>query len=165
VIVDIDILGAVKAVVGFLDKIIFTGIPVIWRSIFGAKTIVLVNNASSPYENFWHIGSHDGKPVLQIACKFMVTNLTDSPIALAKAIWKGKIKGDVLTMLVHVKDTGSQYWGSYDIPPKARTSVGVDFIILPKKMPKNGEAVTLSIGIIDQFGNKHWVKNVDFRSA
>ncbi len=65
-------------------------------------------------------------------------------------------------MKVSIKHLNSQYWGSYDIPPHARTRVSVDFFIIPMEMPKKGDVITLSIGIIDQFGKKHWIKNVDF---
>lgn len=63
------------------------------------KTIVIVNNDPG-FQNFWHIGSTGGKnpkPLLQVGCNFMVTNITDHPVGLAQAIWKGSVKGDTFT--------------------------------------------------------------------
>lgn len=86
-------------------------------------------NDDTGYTNFWHIGSQQGKPILQVACRFMVTNITDHPVALARVTWRGAIKGSVEYSEVLVKDLHSPYWGSYDIPPRARTGVSVHFII------------------------------------
>lgn len=164
------ILGSIILIVKNAVSAILDWIPKI-RAIFTnknipSKTIVIVNDDSG-YQNFWHIGSTGGnnpKPLLQIGCKFMVTNITDSPVALAQATWKG-IKGEAMTTIVSVKDMRSAYWGAYDIPPRARTSVSIDFMIATKEMPAIDKAIKLNIGIIDQFGNKHWVKRVVLRSA
>jgi hypothetical protein len=149
----------IKIVIGVLT-IVGIVIGGLWKwyprieSIFeGNQTITLVNDDIG-YTNFWHVGSRAGKPLLQIGCRFMVTNITDYPVALAQATWRGSIKGEIDTSMVTVKHIRLVYWGAYDIPPKTRTSVGVDFMILPKKMPKFGEVIKLDIGIIDQFGNK-----------
>jgi hypothetical protein len=65
------------------------------------KTITLVDNDEA--NSFWHIGSNQGKPILQIAGNFMVTNITDRPIALAKVRLKG-IKGVQEYSQIFVKD-------------------------------------------------------------
>lgn len=64
-----------------------------------------------------------------------------------------------------VKDINSRYSGPYPISPKTQTSVSICFIVHPRKIPKNGVPINLKVGIVDQFGNKYWIKNIDFRST
>lgn len=132
------------------------------KNIFN-KTITIVNNDTG-YQNYWHIGSQSNKPILQIVCNFMVSNIIDQPISLANAILKG-IKANQEFVQILVKDVNSKYSGSYAIPPKNQTSVSICFILHPKKFPKNGEQLNLKVGVIDQFGNKYWVNNILFRNA
>lgn len=127
------------------------------------KTITIVNNDTG-YQNYWHIGSQDGKPILQLVCNFMISNITDKPISLANAKLKG-IKGDQTFVIISVKDVNSKYSGSYDIPSKQQTSVSICFIMHPKKAPESKESINLKVEIIDQFGNKYQVKDVIFRHA
>lgn len=87
-----------------------------------SKTIVIVDSDTG-YQNYWHIGSQNGKPVLQFVCNFMVTNITDQPVSLANAILKG-IKGERDLAVISVKDLQSQYSGSYPIPPRKQTPTG-----------------------------------------
>ncbi len=47
----------------------------------------------------------------------------------------------------------------------AKTIASINYIISPQKMPKKGQELKLTIGIIDQFGNKHLIKNIVFRST
>lgn len=138
--------------------------PRIKNAFKGKQTITLVNDDTG-HANFWHIGSQQEKPILQINSRFMVTNITGHSVALANTVFRGAIKGSVEYSNVLVKDPNSRYWGSYDIPPHARTSVSVCFIISTKQMPKKGATIKMSIGIIDQFGNYHWVKNVTLRAT
>jgi hypothetical protein len=158
------IVAGVMAIVGVVLAGLWKWCPRIKNIFEGNKTITLVNDDTG-YTNFWHVGSQAGKPLLQIGCRFMVTNITDHSVALAQATWKGAIRGEIVTSLVSVKDLMSPYFGKYDIPPRARTTVGIDFMILTKKLPKVGRAIKLNIGIIDQFGKKHWIKGVVFRSS
>lgn len=159
------IILSIAGIFGVVLAGVWKWLPRFLRLIFGTKTITLVNDARAPHENFWHIGSHGGQPGLQISCRFMVTNITDHAVALAKPIWKGKIKGTELTAIVLVKELNSESWGSFDIPPHARTRVSIQFFIFPIEMPGEGEVIFLSIGVVDQFGTKHWVKNVRLQST
>lgn len=127
------------------------------------KTLVIVDSDTG-YQNYWHVGTQNGKPILQFVCNFMVTNITEQPVSLANAILKG-VKGERDLAVISVKDIGSQYSGSYPIPPKKQTSVSICFIVHPKKIPNSGASVNLTVGIIDQLGNRYLVKNIVFRSS
>ncbi len=128
-----------------------------------SKAIVIVDSDTG-YQNYWHVGSQNGKPILQFVCNFMVTNITEQPVSLANAILKG-VKGERDLAVISVKDLNSQYSGSYPIPAKKQTSVSICFIVHPIKIPKKGMSINLKVGIIDQFGNKCWIKNIVFRST
>ncbi len=128
-----------------------------------SNAIVFVDSDTGN-QNYWHVGSQQGKPILQFVSNLMATNITDQPVSLANAILKG-VEGKQDLAVISVKDINSQYSGSYPIPPKGQTAVSICFIIHPRKMPKSGVSINLKVGIVDQFGNKYWVKNIIFRST
>lgn len=136
------------------------------RNIFSNKNIpkktMIIVDCDTGHQNYWHVGSQNGKPILQIVCNFMVTNITDQRVAIANAIIKG-IKGNRDSAMISVRDKSSKYSSSYKVSTKEQTTVSIVsicFIVHPIKMPKNKEPLKLKVGIIDQFGNKYWVKNV-----
>jgi len=138
-------------------------VPKLIAILFPKKAIIIVDTDTG-YQNYWHIGSKNGKPILQIVCNFMVTNKTDKPVFLANAILKG-VNGERSQIMISVRDVSSKYSGQYPIPSMGQTSVSIYFIIIPKKIPKKGASMRLKIGIIDQFGFKNWIKNINFRST
>jgi hypothetical protein len=126
------------------------------------KTITLVDNEE--HNCFWHTGSYQGKLSLQIAGNFMVTNITDRPVALAKVRLQG-IKGRVDSSHLSVKDFSSRFFGQYDIPPQKRTTVAICVFIAPKTQPQSKEPIQLDVIITDQFGNDHCLRKVNFRPS
>jgi len=128
------------------------------------KTALVIVDSDTGYQNYWHIGSQNDKPILQFVCNFMATNIVDQPVAVANSTLEG-IKGAQDLAVISIKDVNSRYWGSYDIPPKARTALSICFIVHPLKMPEKGMPIRLKVVVIDQFGNKYRVKNVIFRST
>lgn len=121
------------------------------------KTIIIVPKAH-PNATWWHMGSTKGEPTMQICVDFTVTNITKYNILLTVA----KMKKPKSLGHVTVKNTESQYHGSYPIPPRATTEMSVDFWIIPPFKEK-GENFTADISILDQFANKHWIKKVAFK--
>ena len=120
------------------------------------KTIVIIPTAN-PKNTWWHMGSSSGKPAMQIAGSFKVTNITKYNILLTAAeMKKARILGHV-----SVKDTKSQYHGSYMIPGGATTDLSFHFWIMPPFKDKD-ESFKADIAILDQFANKHWIRNIEF---
>lgn len=162
---DADIL--IKIIIGVLTifGIILAGL---WKwsprikSLFASRKAIIFVGDEAGYRNFWHMGTQGGKPILQVDCSFMASNITDKPIALAKASLRG-IQAEQDFAAISVKDVNSQYSGQYDIPPGRRTTVSICFIMIPSKMPEKGKSIKLHVGIVDQFGKQYWVKNVVFR--
>lgn len=91
-----------------------------------SKTMVIVDSDTG-YQNYWHIGSQNGKPILQFVCNFMVTNITDQPVSLANAILKG-VKGERDLAVISVKDLYSRYSGSY--PVRRKSKLQYQFVLL-----------------------------------
>jgi hypothetical protein len=120
------------------------------------KTIIII---PLPREksSWWHMGSSSGKPAMQVVGHFKVTNITKYNILLTAAkMRKPKLLGHIL-----VKDTESQYHGSYPIPGGATTDMTIDFWIMPPVREKGATFIT-DIAILDQFANEHWIKKVEF---
>jgi len=59
------------------------------------------------------------------------------------------------------RKSGENIYGSYMIPDGATTDLSNDFWIIPPYKEK-GQAFAADIAILDQFGNEHWIKNVEF---
>ena len=120
------------------------------------KTIIIVPTAN-PMSTRWHMGSSSGKPAMQIGGRFKVTNITKYNILLTVA----EMKKPRMLGHVSVKDTESQYHGSYMIPGGATTDLSFDFWIMPPFKNKD-EPFKADIAIWDQFANKHWIRNIEF---
>jgi len=120
------------------------------------KSIVIL---PTPYSNdiWWHMGSSSGKPGMQIVGRFKVTNITKYNILLVAA----KMKKPRILGHVDVKDSKSNYHGSNMIPDGATTDMGFSFWIMPP-VKKEKENFKADVAIIDQFGNEHWIKDIEF---
>ncbi len=120
------------------------------------KSIIIV---PTPGENnlWWHMGSTNGEPAMQVSAHFKVTNITKTDISLPAArMKKPKLYGGVM-----VKDAESNFHGGYVIPPKHTTDLSLHFWILPPRKSE-GENFRADIAVLDQFGNEHWLKNLEF---
>jgi len=120
------------------------------------KTIIVAPNPN-PRDTWWHMGSSSGSPAMQVVGRFKVTNITKYNIFLCAA----KMKKPKLLGHVMVKDSKSQYHGFYEIPPTGISDLSFDFWVIPP-FRKEGETFTTDVAIIDQFGNEHWIKGIDF---
>lgn len=122
------------------------------------KTIILLP-MPHPNATWWHMGSSRDISAMQIAGKFTVTNITKYNILLTVAKMKKPRKS---LGPVTVKDVNSEYHGNYPIPPGATTNMTFDFWIVPPFKEK-GENFIADIKILDQFGNEHLIKKVEFK--
>jgi len=121
------------------------------------KTIVVVPKPD-PKAVWWHMGSSGGKPAMQITGDFTVTNITKYNILLTVA----KMKKPKALGFIDVKDIKSNYYGNYLIPDGLTTDMSFHFWIMPPFKEKN-EAFRADVAILDQFGNEHWIKGIEFR--
>ena len=108
------------------------------------KTIIIIP-APNPHSAWWHMGSSSGKSAMQLTGRFRVTNITKYNILLTAA----KMKNPKSLGHVMVKDTKSDYHGSYMIPAGMITDMSFDFWIMPP-MKKEGESFFADVAILDQ---------------
>ncbi|MFA4888769.1 MAG: hypothetical protein WC628_04260 [Candidatus Omnitrophota bacterium] len=182
-------------IIKFIEKQFAPIIGVVWNSVFFWRTVVLIiilvlfliyllrkhwvgifyrskvvfeipkktiNIVDKPHRKacWWHMGSSGDKPAMQISAKFFVTNITKYNILLTSA----KMKKPKALGAVMVKDVDSNYHGGYSIPPGVTTDLDIDFWIMPPFINQN-ELFRADIAVIDQFGNDHWIKKVEFPYA
>ncbi|HHT9109069.1 MAG TPA: hypothetical protein ACFYD9_10530 [Candidatus Wunengus sp. YC64] len=121
------------------------------------KKIIVIPPSPNHRDTWWHMGSSAGKPAMQVVGRFKVTNITKYSIFLCAA----KMRKPKLFGYVSVKDSKSQYHGFYEIPPTGISDLSFDFWIIPP-LKKERETFTTDVAIIDQFGNEHWIKGIDF---
>ncbi|HXX81079.1 MAG TPA: hypothetical protein VEI46_05990 [Thermodesulfovibrionales bacterium] len=120
------------------------------------KTISIAPNPS-PKSTHWHLGGIAGQPLMQVVGHFLVTNITDLNIIVPfVALRKPELLG-----FVTVKAVNSDAHGQFHIPPGHTTDLMfLLWITPPVKNP--GETLKGDVALVDQFGNRHWLKNVEF---
>ena len=120
------------------------------------KSIVIVPKPGKG-NIWWHMGAQSGEPSMQVVARYTVTNITEHEILLPVA----RMKKPRIYGAAFVKDAHSQYYGGYGIPPRHTTDLSLYFWIMPP-LKAEGEAFLADIAILDQFGNEHWIKGVEF---
>ena len=162
----INILAAALFIIGVIYSFYKWGIDLLKKVFMSReqitykipkKTIVIVPSAH-PKSVWWHMGSSSGRPAMQVSGRFKVTNITKHNILLIVA----EMKRPTILGNVMVKDTKSQYHGSYMIPGGATTDLSFSFWIMPP-FKKEKESFCADVAIWDQFSNKHWIKNINFQ--
>ena len=118
------------------------------------KTIRVVAHHQTPW---WHMGSVGGKPAMQVASHWYVTNITDRPIFVLTARLVSPKTGGMVATRHHERNL----YGTFPIAPGATTEMTVDFWIR-KPVRNEGENFVGTIVLVDQFGNEHKVSNVAF---
>lgn len=122
------------------------------------ETIRILPNLS---RTWWHMGSLNGSPAMQVSSGFYVSNITDKDIyILGTRIVrprKARKHGSVL-----VRHPEQNIYGNYPIIPEATTEVSASFSIHPA-VRKYGEDFKASVVLIDQYTNEHEIKNIVFK--
>jgi hypothetical protein len=106
---------------------------------------------------WWHMGSLAEKPAMQIVGHYTITNVTKLGIVPTVA----KLKKPRSLGHVMVREITSQMHGSFVIPPSATTDLQFDFWIVPP-VRKEGEPFVADVAVLDQFGNEHWLRRIEF---
>jgi hypothetical protein len=121
------------------------------------KTLILIPVAR--HNSFWwHMGDASGEPVMQIVGDLNVTNISKFGVVLTGArMRKPKATGNAI-----VSTHDSQTYSSNNvIPVGAMGDLRFDFLVQPPVREK-GNLFKADIAIVDQFGNEHWLKGVEF---
>jgi hypothetical protein len=121
------------------------------------KTVILIPVAR-PDALWWHMGSMDSQPVMQIAGDLSATNISKFEIVLMGA----KLRKPNASGLALVSERGSHICTQKNaIPLGAVSGLRFDCFVQPP-VRKKGEPFKADVAIIDQFGNEHWLKGLKF---
>lgn len=111
---------------------------------------------------WWHMGGINKKPAMQIIADILVTNISKNPILMhSSKLRKPETSGHAMPL--HSKKAvlkNDEPFGYY-IKPDATITVRCDFWIQPP-IKKEGEEFVSDVGVVDQYGNEHWLRKVKF---
>ena len=121
------------------------------------KTLILLP-MSRANSFWWHMGSMNGQPAMQIVGDLNVTNISKSDVVVMGAkLRKPKATGNAI-----VRAQGSHVYGTdHVIPERGITDLRFDFSIQPPVI-KQGKSFKADVAVIDQFGNEHWINGIEF---
>lgn len=116
-------------------------------------------------ENWWNLGSIDGQPAMQINGHLYVTNIFNDNIRIlsAEIISPRKAKKKCVRNHVLTRHYQNNIYGSYELVPNITTELSIDFWIQPPIIKENKD-LKLTIVLVDQFDNRHKIKNIIFES-
>ena len=121
------------------------------------KTVILIP-VTRQNALWWGMGSMDNQPMMQIVGDLHVTNISKVGVILMGArMRKPKATGHALVS----SSTSRAYSQKNVIPVGSVSDLRFDFYVQPPVREK-GELFKADIAIIDQFGNEHWLKGLEF---
>jgi hypothetical protein len=123
-----------------------------------AKTMILIP-VTRQNALWWHMGSMGDQPAMQVVGDLNVTNISKYGVYVMGAkLRKPKAVGHAF-----VRAQESDMYGAKNIIPHGGVSdLRFDFFVQPSVREK-GETFKADIAIIDQFGNEHWLKGLEFK--
>lgn len=135
---------------------LFTRKPQQGTIVVPKETVRLVPGRG-PRSSWWHMGSMDNKPAMQLSAHFIVTNITHGDVLVVSArVRKPKTVGIVATR-AHEENI----YGQYPIPAANVSELSLSFWIQPP-VRKEGQPFTADLVVVDHFGNEHTVRRVEF---
>lgn len=122
-----------------------------------SKTMVLIPVASQN-ALWWHMGAMGEQPVMQIVGDLNVTNISTYGVFVMGA----KLRNPKAVGHAHVRAHDSNIYGTKNIIPQADVSdLRFSFFVQPP-VREQGQPFKADVAIIDQFGNEHWLKGLEF---
>lgn len=123
--------------------------------------------ASKPDGNsWWAMGKRGDEPTMQIVGSMFATNIASVPIRIPQVElrygWWGRKRVSGIAMVS--RGLRENIYGMHDIPPGETRDVSFDFWVYPPVVKAIESFTAYSVAFIDQFGNQHVVKRVQFRS-
>lgn len=121
------------------------------------KTLILIP-VSRQNALWWHMGAIGDQPAMQIVGDLNITNISKYGVFVMGArLRKPRAVGHAL---VRAHDS-NMYGTKHVIPQGAISDLRFDFFVQPP-VCKKGEKFKADVAIIDQFGNDHWLKGLEF---
>ncbi len=101
-----------------------------------------------------------GRPMVQLSAELSVANRSDERIFLVGA----KLKKPAVKGLVRVNNGAHDMAGSFPIDP-SRSARAIVYFFIPALPSSTATTMVSDLGVVDQFGNTHWVEKVRFKPA
>jgi len=122
-----------------------------------SKTMVLIP-VSRSNALWWHMGSMGDQPAMQIVGDLNVTNISKyNVVVMGAKLRKPKAVGHAM-----VRAHDSNIYGTkHQIPQGGISDLRFDFFVQPP-VREAGNPFKADVAIIDQFGNEHWLKGLEF---
>jgi hypothetical protein len=98
------------------------------------------------------------RPMVRLCADVNVVNTSDTKVILISA----KLKKPATEGLIRVHDPRSGTTQTRALDPFASACASV-FFFVPISPPPAGTTVVADVGLVDQFGNTHWLEKVRFR--
>lgn len=115
---------------------------------------------------WWAMGRRGDDPTMQIVGRMFVTNISSIKVRVPHAELRyGLLGRKSVSGLPSVnRGTDDNLHGMFDVPPGETRTMSFDFWIFPPVVEAKAAFIAHSIRFMDQFGNKHTVRQVRFRS-
>lgn len=119
-----------------------------------------------PSNYWWHMGKHGDDPTMQVVGSVFATNVASVPVRLPQVKLRYGLFGrhHVSGMVMVENGERRRMYGMYDIPSGGTRDVTFDFWVFPPVTEPGTDFIAHSVVITDQFGNRHVMKHVRFRS-
>ena len=122
------------------------------------KTMILVP-VSRQNALWWHMGSMAGQPAMQIVGDLNITNVSKYGVVVMGArLRKPRAVGHAFVR----EQTSGTYSSKSVVPQGGISDLRFDFFVQPP-VKREGDSFMGDVAIIDQFGNEHWLKGLEFR--
>ena len=115
---------------------------------------------------WWHMGKKGDEPTMQIVGSMFATNIASVPVRIPQVELRYGCLGRkrVSGMVMVSRRPHENMHGMYDIPPHETRNMSFDFWVYPPVVKPTEPFTAHSVAFIDQFGNRHTVKRVQFLS-
>lgn len=116
---------------------------------------------------WWHMGKKGDEPTMQIVGRMFATNIASVPVRIPQVELRYGFLGRKRTSGMTMVSRGlhENMYGMYDIPPGDTRDLSFDFWVYPPVSEPIDPFTAHSVAFIDQFGNRHKVKRVRFKST
>jgi len=113
---------------------------------------------------WWGMGKRGDDPTMQVVGSMFITNISNVAVRIPQVelrcgfLGRKRVNGMVMVPI----SRENNLHGFYDIPPNETRNAHFDFWVFPPVEKAGQPFKTHSVTFIDQFGNRHTVKNVTF---
>lgn len=119
-----------------------------------------------PQNYWWHMGKRGEDPTMQVVGSVFATNIAAVPVRTPQVELRYGFLGRhrVSGMVMVANGERQRMYGMYDIPSGETRDLTFDFWVFPPVAKPGADFTVHSVTIMDQFGNRHTMNRIRFRS-